>query len=153
MRLVSPAFEAGGRIPDRYTCEGENLSPPLDVVDVPTEAATLALIVDDADSPRGSFVHWLIWNLPGSIDRIPEGVPKEGEVMGFGATEQGRNDFGEIGWAGPCPPPGSEHTYTFRIYALRDTLTLGSGIDRKRLEEAMQGMIVDQAELTGTFGR
>lgn len=153
MQLTSPAFQDGERIPDRFTCQGEDLSPPLHIADVPSAASSLALIMDDADAPSGTFVHWLIWNMPARMEQIPEGLPLGAMVNGLAPAEQAKNDFGVQGYSGPCPPPGSEHRYRFRLYALRGTLSLDPSADRARLEQMMEGQILAETELTGTYSR
>ncbi|HEX7119861.1 MAG TPA: YbhB/YbcL family Raf kinase inhibitor-like protein [Longimicrobiales bacterium] len=153
MRLSSPAFEDGGRIPETYTCQGDDVSPPLVVEDVPDGAISLALIVDDPDAPRGAFDHWILWNLPADLRMLPAEIPPDPTVAGLGAAAQGENDFGRIGWGGPCPPPGRPHRYRFHLYALDAGLSLNPGSARDRLEAAMEGHIVAEAELVGTFGR
>ncbi len=153
MRISSPEFEDGGRIPKEYTCEGEGISPPLVVEDVPREAISLALIVDDPDAPRGEFDHWIIWNLPADMRTLPPAIPDSPTVEGLGAAAQGENDYGRIGYDGPCPPPGRPHRYRFRLYALDTTLSLNPGATRDRVEQAMEGHVVAEAEMVGVYGR
>lgn len=153
MRLTSPEFEDGARIPQRFTCEGDDVSPPLVIDGIPDGAQSIALIVDDADAPRGSFDHWLIWNVPARLSTLPEAIPTERIVPGLGPAAQGRNDFGEIGYRGPCPPRGREHTYRFRVYAVDGVIHLDPGADRDALERALEGHILAEAELTGRYGR
>jgi Raf kinase inhibitor-like YbhB/YbcL family protein len=152
MRITSTAFDYGGEIPRRHTCDGEDVSPPLTLADVPAEAVTLALIVDDPDAPRGTFVHWLLWNIPLETGDLPEGVPAASAVPSLGRAVQGTNDFGRIGYRGPCPPD-RRHTYRFLLYALSRELDLESGARRSALEGAMKGVIIAQAELTATYER
>jgi len=118
---------------------------------VPGGAETLALIVDDPDAPVGVFTHWVLSDLPGDAKGLPEGVPREEELREGGV--QGRNDFGGVGYNGPCPPPGKPHTYRFRLYALDTRLGLSSGIIKADLLEAMEGHVLGEGELTGTYGR
>lgn len=153
MRISSPEFEDGGRIPTAFTCEGEGISPPLVVEDVPSGAVSLALIMDDPDAPRGTFDHWIIWNLPADMRTLPAAIPDDPTVEGLGAAVQGENDFGRIGYDGPCPPPGKEHRYRFRVYALDTTLNLSPGATRDRVERAMEGHVVAEAEMVGVYGR
>lgn len=153
MRISSPEFEHGARIPRLYTCEGDDVSPPLAFDDVPDRAVSLALIVDDPDAPRGTFDHWLIWNIPSRVRTLPEAIPPQEVVEGLGPAAQGENDFGRIGYGGPCPPAGRPHRYRFRLYALDGVLDLSPGVGRERLERAMDGHVVGEAELVGVFGR
>lgn len=152
MRLTSPAFDDGATIPARFTAAGEDISPPLQIEDVPHTAQTLVLIVDDPDAPNGAFNHWLLWNLSTEASDLPEGLPTGETVHGLAPAVQGKNDFGTIGYRGPKPPDGQTHRYRFQLYALNGMLRLNPGSDRDRLEEEMQGKIVAQAELTGLAG-
>lgn len=145
MELTSGAFAEGQAIPRRHSCEGEDLSPPLSWSEVPEGTAALALIVDDPDAPVGVFTHWLGWGL----DPAAGGL-REGEA----APVEGRNDFGETGYRGPCPPPGhGPHRYFFRLHALERELELAPGSGRAQLEEALAGRAVAVAELMGTYER
>jgi Raf kinase inhibitor-like YbhB/YbcL family protein len=143
--LESSAFGHAQPIPNRYTCDGEDLSPALRWADVPEEARSLALVVDDPDAPSGVFTHWVAWGLdPGS------GVLGEGEA----APGEGRNDFGTVGYRGPCPPPGhGRHRYVFRLYALDLDLELEPGTGKADLEQAIEGHVLTTAELVGTYER
>jgi Raf kinase inhibitor-like YbhB/YbcL family protein len=145
LSLTSTAFEDGAAIPRLYSCEGEDLSPPLAWSEAPEEAKSLALIVDDPDAPSGTFVHWLAWG----IDPHSGGL-LEGESASF----EGTGGFGESGYRGPCPPPGhGPHRYFFRLYALDQQLDLAPGASREELEGAMQGHVLAGAELVGTYER
>lgn len=145
MELKSPAFRQGGPIPSRYTCDGENVSPPLEWNGVPPEARAMALVVDDPDAPAKVWVHWVLYNLPPDAGSLPEGS------RGLEATgREGRNDFGDLGYGGPCPPRG-RHRYRFRLYALDEHLDLGEGCTQSDLVAAMEGHVLAQAELTGTY--
>ncbi len=150
MELTSPAFATGQPIPAVHGCDGADASPPLAWRDVPDAAQALALIVDDLDAPRGSWLHWAIWNLPPRPDRLAGGVPPDEEPAG--RARQGVNDFGKPGWGGPCPPSGT-HRYVFRLYALDAPLALAAGAARAELEAALQGHVLAQAELIGTYRR
>lgn len=152
MQLSSSAFENGSSIPARYTCKDEDLSPPLQIADVPHAAQTLALILEDPDAPRGTFSHWLLWNLSTEATDLPEALPAGETVLGLAPAAQGKNDFGTVGYRGPCPPEGSSHHYHFRLLALNAMLRLNPGADRARFDEAIQGKILAEAELVGTFG-
>jgi Raf kinase inhibitor-like YbhB/YbcL family protein len=143
--LESTAFGHAQPIPDRYTCDGEDLSPALRWTDAPEEARSLALVVDDPDAPSGVFTHWVAWGLdPGG------GGLAEGEA----APSEGKNDFGTVGYGGPCPPPGhGRHRYVFRLYALDSELDLESGAGKADLERAIEGHVLTTAELVGTYER
>ena len=154
MQITSTAFEDGEAIPRQYSREGAEMSPPLAIDDVPDGTASLALICDDPDAPNKTWVHWLIWNIPGDRSALPEDVPQEETVAVLGDARQGINDFDEIGYGGPMPPPGhGTHRYRFTVYALDGTLDLEPGADRVDLEDAMDGRVLDQARLTGTYER
>jgi len=143
--LHSDAFAHGNEIPRRHTCEGEDASPALAWSDPPAGTRALALIVDDPDAPRGTFTHWLAWN----IDPLAGGLG-EGES----APAEGRNDFGTAGWSGPCPPPGhGPHRYFFRLHALDAELELGLRAGRREFEQALAGHVLMTAGLIGTFER
>jgi Raf kinase inhibitor-like YbhB/YbcL family protein len=143
--LASDAFENDQEIPRRYTCEGDDRSPPLSWSELPEGARSLALIVDDPDAPGGTFTHWLAW----AIDPESGGLG-EGEI----APVEGRNDFGTVGYRGPCPPPGhGPHRYFFRLYALDADIELERGAGRRDLERALEGHVVGGAELIGRYER
>jgi Raf kinase inhibitor-like YbhB/YbcL family protein len=145
MELASSGFADGQSIPRRHSCEGEDLSPPLSWTGVPDGASSLALIVDDPDAPGGIFTHWLAWGLEPAAGGLGEGEA---------APLEGRNDFGETGYRGPCPPPGhGTHRYFFRLHALEDELELEPGAGRAELEQALAGRSVAVAELKGTYER
>ena len=147
----SPAFDNGSQISSRYTCAGEDLSPALTWGGAPAAARTLALIADDPDAPSGTFTHWLIWNLPAGHTELGEGIPTR-DTFDNGAR-QGTNDFGRIGYRGPCPPHGRAHRYFFRLYALDTALNLEAGASRHDLDRAMKGHVLAQADWMGTFGQ
>ena len=149
--IRSTAFSNGGEIPRKFTCSGENVSPALACSDVPAKAHSLALIADDPDAPGGTWTHWVIWNIPAQAASLPEAVPAN-ESLDNGAR-QGRNDFGRIGYGGPCPPPGRPHRYFFRAYALGDVLDLKPGAGRSELESALKPHVLAQAEWMGLFKR
>lgn len=141
--LSSPAFDDGDPIPERYGREAENVNPPLVIEGVPDETESFVLIVDDPDAPGGTFLHWLVWNIPGDRREIPEGWdPAE-------ATE-GENDFGTTGYGGPDPPEG-EHRYRFKLYALDSTLSPSASASRAGVGSAMQGQILARSGLDGTY--
>jgi Raf kinase inhibitor-like YbhB/YbcL family protein len=147
--LTSTAFPAGEAIPVRHTGEGEDLSPPLQWMNPPEGTKTFAIIVDDPDAPDKVFVHWLIYNLPGISRELSEGVPREPSLPN--GTRQGRNDFGEIRYSGPAPPPGNPHHYFFRIYALNSGVNLPPGTSKEELLVSMHNHILAQTELIGTY--
>ena len=148
--LRSAAFEEGGAIPVRYTCDGEDISPPLSWSSVPDETRSLALIADDPDAPGETFVHWVVYNLPPDTRRLPEDVPKR-EILPSGAA-QGVNGAGSVGYMGPCPPSGT-HRYFFKVYALETELDLGGSATKEDLVSAMEGHILAEGRLVGTYRR
>ncbi len=148
LSLTSPAFQPGGPIPPRHTCQGEDLSPPLRWTGVPAGVAEFALVVDDRDA-RG-WVHWVVLGLPSDAMDLPEGVAPSGP----GAPAQGRNGFGRLGWGGPCPPPGSgDHHYVFTLYALSTALDLGGAPSAAEVRHVAAGRTLATAVLEGTFRR
>lgn len=147
--LIKSVFESQHPIPAKYTCDGENLSPPLRFLQVPEEAKSLALVVDDPDAPHGTFDHWIIWNLPPNLKELSEGA-KELKSLSP-APKQGVNGYRKFDYHGPCPPPGKVHHYHFKLYALNKELSLSEGSSKNDVEKAMQGHIIDQAELVGTY--
>lgn len=141
--LLSPEFEDGDPIPSKYTCDGEDVNPPLQILDIPEEAESLVLVVYDTDSPDGDFVHWLLWNIPPNTTKIAEGELPLDAVEGY-------NDFGDIGYAGPCPHAG-EHHYHFHLYALDTEMELDEDATRQKLEKEISGHILDEVQLIGTY--
>jgi Raf kinase inhibitor-like YbhB/YbcL family protein len=152
LSLTSPAFQDGGTVPVKYTCDGADVSPPLEWSGAPAGTQMFALIADDPDAPAGTWVHWVLYNLPATTSQLPENVAKV-ESLDLGGARQGRNDFRHPGYGGPCPPPGSAHRYFFRLYALEAPLQLKSGVQKKDVEAAMQGHILGSAQLMGTYAR
>jgi Raf kinase inhibitor-like YbhB/YbcL family protein len=144
MKITSSAFQEGGNIPPKFTCDGSDTSPPLQITGVPSEAKSLVLIADDPDAPSGLFTHWLIWNIPPQTNSISEGSAPKGV--------HGTNDFGKPNYKGPCPPPGT-HRYSFKIYALDRELDLRGGAKRSQLDAAMKGHVVAQGVLVGRYAR
>jgi Raf kinase inhibitor-like YbhB/YbcL family protein len=142
MRITSPAFEDGGTIPDQYSKEGGNQRPPLRFDDVPADAKSLALVVDDPDAPQGMFTHWLVYNIPPAT--------RDFGVDSLLTIQQAINDYGHADYDGPRPPSG-EHRYVFKVYALDDRLTMPRGASRLDMEEAVLGHVIGAAELTGHF--
>lgn len=151
LQLVSEVFKAGGDIPEAFTCDGQDVSPPLEWSHAPADTRTFALIVDDPDAPRGTWVHWLLYDLPATTRRLDEGVPGQRELAS--GARQGLNDFRKIGYGGPCPPPGPAHRYYFRLFALDAALGLKAGATKADLEHAMTGHVLGRAELMGRYGR
>ncbi len=145
MKLTSPAFISYNHIPSRYTCDGEDFSPPLVIEDIPEKTRSLALIADDPDAPNGTWVHWLAWNMDPRLSGIPENSVPNGTVEGI-------TSFGKPGWGGPCPPSGV-HRYFFKLYALDTELNLGEETTAVDLKNAMNGHILDTAELVGLYSR
>lgn len=150
IKLRSTAFEEGGMIPKQYTCDGKDISPPLAWESVPDSTKSIALICDDPDAPMGTWVHWVLYNLPANIKELPENIPTQ-KILENGA-KQGTNDFRNIGYGGPCPPGGT-HRYYFKIYALETVLTLEAGATKTKLLKAMEGHILAEGELMGKYKR
>ena len=142
LNIGSPVFKAGTAIPARHTCEGKDINPPLEIGNIPGGAKSLVLIVDDPDAPRGTWLHWLVWNIP-IVNRI-----NENEIPGV----QGLNSFGRIGYGGPCPPSGI-HRYYFKVYALDHLLDLAEGATQDEVNKAMQNHVMAYGELVGLFRR
>jgi len=140
LRVRSVAFSQGGHIPPKYTCEGENVNPPLEISGFPENTKSLALIVEDPDAPRGTYDHWLVWNIP----------PNEGIAENSRPGITGRNSFGNTGYGGPCPPAGS-HRYFFKAYALDTNLDLLAGSGKKTLEDAMKDHVLASGELMAHY--
>ncbi|MBI5045637.1 MAG: YbhB/YbcL family Raf kinase inhibitor-like protein [Candidatus Niyogibacteria bacterium] len=145
MKISSPIFEEGAAIPEKYTCDGDDASPALEISGVPAGTQSLALLMDDPDSPSGNFVHWTIWNIRANETEIKENTKPEGAVEGV-------NSFGNIGYGGPCPHAGT-HRYFFRLYALDKTLDLSSGADVVALKQSMEGHVLAEAKLMGNYTR
>jgi Raf kinase inhibitor-like YbhB/YbcL family protein len=151
LTITSTAFASGAAIPAQYTCDGNDISPPLQWSGVPQGTQSLALILDDPDAPGGTFVHWVLFSMPATTTGLAEGSAPGG-ALPAGSVE-GINDFGNLSYGGPCPPPGSNHRYYFRLYALDTALTLAAGVSRNEVDQAMTGRILAQTELMGTYAR
>jgi hypothetical protein len=149
--LTSPAFQSGESIPLKYTCEGSNISPPLRWTGSPAGTKTFALICDDPDAPSGTWVHWVLFNLPASSGALGERVEPAGNLRG--GAKQGANSFGKIGYGGPCPPPGKPHRYFFKLYALDAEIALKPGATKQELLRAMEKHVLAQGQLMGTCQR
>src|SRR5213596_3888694 len=141
---TSSAFQEGENIPSKFTCDGANTNPPLQISDVPAEAKSLVLIVDDPDAPSGLFTHWAVWNISPQATTIAEGSTPKGV--------QGTNDFGKSGYGGPCPPSGT-HRYYFKVFALDRELDLPVGAKRSQLDSAIKGHVIAQGELMARYSR
>ena len=150
MELKSPAFSEGQAIPSKYTCDGKDVSPPIAWSETPPGTKSFALIADDPDAPMGTWVHWVIYNLPPTTRKLPEEFPTDGRLPD--GTIQGKTDFGRTGYGGPCPPSGT-HRYFFRLFALDTVLSLPSASTAKQLKAAMQGHILAEAQLMGSYRR
>ncbi|MBI2964360.1 MAG: YbhB/YbcL family Raf kinase inhibitor-like protein [Deltaproteobacteria bacterium] len=151
MTLASDAFQDGKPIPVEYTCDGADHSPPLHWEGAPRGTRAFAVVVDDPDAPSGNWNHWLLYNVPAGAKALGAKVPTA-PALGDG-SRQGTNDFGRIGYGGPCPPPGSPHRYVFRVYALSAPLELQPGAKRAAVLEAIRDKRIGQTELTGRYGR
>jgi Raf kinase inhibitor-like YbhB/YbcL family protein len=151
LRLRSSAFPNDGAIPAAYTCDGEDKSPPLSWAVPAASAQSLALIVDDPDAPVGTWVHWVLFNLPPTTIALPEDVPADASIAG-GAVH-GSNSWNQVGYGGPCPPKGSTHRYFFKLYALDTTLDLNPGASKSDVEQEIAGHILAQGQLVGRYGR
>jgi Raf kinase inhibitor-like YbhB/YbcL family protein len=150
IKISSPAFQEEGTIPERYTCDGDGISPPLSWEAIPEGTQSLALIVDDPDAPGGTFVHWVLYDLPADLEGLPENLPP-GKGFPIGGTE-GINSTNKTGYVPPCPPSGT-HRYFFKVYALDQMLNLPAGETKDRLLEAMEGHILGQGQLMGRYKR
>ena len=147
IRLSSPAFTDLGAVPRQYTCDGADLSPPLDWADLPSDTGELALLVEDPDAPGGTFVHWVLWAVSPTTKALPEGsVPP--------SARQGRNSFGSSDYRGPCPPKGKgAHRYVFTLFALSEALNLPAGASADTLKRAMAGKVLAEGRITAHYGR
>ena len=153
--MTSSAFKDGGKLPVRYTDDGEDISPPLAWQGTPRGTASFVLVMDDPDAPSGTFTHWVLYNLPGEGKDLPAAVPKTETLPKLGGAEQGLNSAGKIGYMGPAPPPGRTHHYRFTIYALNVKLDLAPGVQRAQLDKALraQAVILGQSMIIGTYRR
>jgi Raf kinase inhibitor-like YbhB/YbcL family protein len=151
IEVTSTAFQQGMPIPKQYTADGADKSPPLRWSEPPSGTKSLALICDDPDAPRGTWVHWVFFNLPAQTRELEEGVPTTATLPS--GANQGKNDFGNLGYGGPAPPKGKAHRYFFKLYALGAVPDLAPGATKAELENAMKGHILDQGQLMGTYQR
>jgi Raf kinase inhibitor-like YbhB/YbcL family protein len=150
IQIKSTAFTDGGMIPIQYTCDGKDVSPPLALTSIPTGTKSLAIICDDPDAPMGTWVHWVLFNLPPETRELTEGIPSK-KILANGA-KHGMNDFHKYGYGGPCPPGGT-HRYYFKIYALDRELSLEPGATKNELLKAMDGHILSEGQLMGRYKR
>jgi Raf kinase inhibitor-like YbhB/YbcL family protein len=151
VEITSTAFQPGATIPKKHTGDGGDRSPPLAWSNPPAGTKSFALICDDPDAPRGTWVHWVLFNLPGEARHLEEGVPTTETIAG--GAKQGKNDFGNIGYGGPAPPKGKPHRYFFKLYALDVDLELPPGATKSQVVEAMKGHVLAEGKLMGTYGR
>lgn len=153
-RILSPAFESDAPIPSRYTCDGENVSPELRWSGAPEGTKSFALVMDDPDAPRKTFVHWVVYNIPADRDFLPADIDISSAFSGAGpAPAEGANDFGRSGYGGPCPPADNEHQYVFRLYALDTIIDLAAGATKSQLTGRIEGHILDEANYYGRYRR
>jgi|SRR3989344_617840 len=145
MKITSLVFPNNAKIPSKYTCDGENINLPLNFIDVPNQARSLVLIVDDPDAPAKTWVHWVIYNIDPKVKEIKENSVPSGAVLGT-------TDFGKLGWGGPCPPSGN-HRYFFKLYALNRLLDVPEGLNKHQLLEKMTDHVIEQAQLVGVYSR
>jgi len=150
LKITSPAFEEGGMMPSQFTCDGEDVSPSLSWTGVPEKTKSIALICDDPDAPMGTWVHWVLFNLPPEVTELAEAIP-HGDTLANGAR-QGVTSFGEHGYGGPCPPSGT-HRYFFKLYALDTMLTIDVKSSKDDLVAAMEGHILSEGQLMGKYKR
>lgn len=148
---LSSAALLDGKVPREYTCDGNDVSPPLRWNATPHGTRSFALFVTDPDAPGGDFTHWVLFNLPAGSRGVPPGVAPEAQLSD--GSRQGRNDFGKVGYGGPCPPRGNPHRYVFTLYALDSTLDTTAGSSRSQVESAMNGHVLNHAELTARYAR
>jgi Raf kinase inhibitor-like YbhB/YbcL family protein len=142
MKITSPAFENNQEIPEKYTCQGENINPPLELGEVPANAQSMVLIVDDPDAPAGTWTHWVVYNIPKDTEKIESGIKPPGiEAV---------TSFGKPGFSGPCPPSGT-HRYFFKVFALDNLFRIGNDSNRTTVEAAMQNHILSSGELVGLY--
>jgi Raf kinase inhibitor-like YbhB/YbcL family protein len=151
VEFSSPAFDDGELIPVEYTCDGDDLSPPLRWSDVPSGTRSLAIVLDDPDAPRSIFRHWSLYDLPSATRSLKEAQPTTGKLQN--STRQGRNDFDKIGYRGPCPPQGEEHEYLFFIYALSERLKLEGDAGPMAVSDAIRGRVLGTGSFSGMYAR
>lgn len=155
LHFTTAPFLSGETIPREYTCEGADVSPELEWAGAPTDTETFAIIVDDPDAPGQTFTHWVLFNIPGTATSVPQELDVETH---FGDADpipaEGKNDFGDVQYGGPCPPPGDgPHRYVFRLFALGSVLSLNAGASKEQVQNAMDGHVLDDTQLIGTYER
>ncbi|MCX7817119.1 MAG: YbhB/YbcL family Raf kinase inhibitor-like protein [Syntrophales bacterium] len=151
MYLRSTAFKHGDLIPPKYTCDGENISPPLEWGNIPANTKSFVLICDDPDAPKGTWVHWVVYNIPANVRKLEENIPAR-NVLPVTGAKHGLNSWAKIGYGGPCPPSGT-HRYFFKIYALDAVLDLGPGATKNDVLQSMKGKVLSEAILMGRYSR
>jgi Raf kinase inhibitor-like YbhB/YbcL family protein len=151
IELASPAFQEGGTIPKQYTGDGEDVSPPLAWTGVPEGTRSFALICEDPDARRKTWVHWVVYNIPAMARRLTEGQPRDAHLTD--GSLQGVTDFGKVGYGGPAPPPGKPHRYFFKLFALDTEFPDEEQMTRDQLRDAMNGHLLAEGQLMGTYGR
>lgn len=151
MRISSPVFQEGQRIPKEFTEDGKNISPPLSWTGAPANCQSFALICDDPDAPVGNWVHWVIYNLPGNSNALSADINKSQKLPD--GTNQGKNSWGNTGYGGPAPPPGKVHRYFFKLYALDNTLSSNSPMSKEQLLTSIKGHVIAECQLIGTYSR
>jgi Raf kinase inhibitor-like YbhB/YbcL family protein len=151
LQITSTAFAEGQPIPQKYTCQGSDISPPLAWTNIPANVKSFALIMDDPDAPVGTWVHWVLYDLPATATQMPENTPKSQQLPN--GAKQGLNTWPHLGYGGPCPPPGKPHRYFFKLYALDTMLNLKPGVTKKEVEAAMKGHVLAEGQLMGTYQR
>lgn len=150
MTILSSAFTEGSFIPSKYTCDGQDVSPALSLSGAPAGTKSFALIADDPDAPVGTWVHWVMYDIPAATSSLPEGIPKDGVLKD--GTKQGMSDFRKLGYGGPCPPGGT-HRYYFKIYALDKMLNQNPGLTKKQVLDLMKGHVLAEGQLMGKYTR
>ena len=151
IQITSTAFSEGQPIPQKYTCQGSDFSPPLQWTNTPPNTKSLALIADDPDAPAGTWVHWVLYDLPATATELAENTPKSAQLPG--GAKQGLNSWPSLGYNGPCPPSGKPHRYFFKLYAFDAMLDLKPGLTKKDLLKAMEGHVLAEGQLMGTYQR
>ncbi len=149
--ISTEAFKDGEEIPKKYTCWGSDTSPPLSWTGIPRETKSIVIVMEDPDAGKGTLVHWILFNVPPTMENLPEAIPKSENFPN--GSRQGRTDFNEIGYGGPCPPPGKVHRYYFKIYALDKMLDLLPGSSIRQIYESIEGHIIAKGDIVGMFGR
>jgi Raf kinase inhibitor-like YbhB/YbcL family protein len=153
LSITSAAFANDAPIPAQFTCDGANQSPPLEWDDAPDNAASFALMLEDPDAPGGTFIHWVMYDIPATTRALPQGLPKGPSASSIGGAKQGRTSFKNVGYDGPCPPKGAPHHYHFKLFALDKALGLAPGATRDEVVDAISGHEIARGEIVGTYAR